>query len=135
MDASRTSRPLVLILSNDDDELVELYSFLDRQGYLVATRIHPLDAFKYASEHKPEIVVVGGPLTAAQCKDVIEGIQAVSPRSHVLAVRTEDDAFAFCGLAADSRVTFFREFSRSQDSWAKITEILRRITRTLPLSA
>ena len=126
--------PLVLILDNDDDELVDFYSFLDREGYLVATRTHPLEALKYACEHKPDIVVIGGPFTAPVCKSTVDQMRAISPRSYLLVVRCEDDAFAPCGLAADPHVTILRDLS---PTWSvrEIAEALRKISSVLPLSA
>ena len=135
MESIKKTGPLVLLLNDDDDELLDLYSFLDREGYLVATRIQPLDACKYACERKPEIIVVGGRLAAPQCRAIGQQIQAVSPESRLLVVRSEDDSFALSDLAADPHVTVFREFSRNDYFWEKMGEILRRISRPISLSA
>lgn len=135
MDDSRRAAPLILILDADDDERVDLYSFLDRQGYLVATRTHPLDAFKYACEHKPAIVVLGGPSPASQCRAVVQQIQTISPGTRILVLRTQDDSFALCDLAADPRVSVLRQFNRDEPFRDRLGEILRKFSRSFPLSA
>jgi hypothetical protein len=125
----KTSTPLVLVLDNDGEELVDLYSFLDREGCLVATRSLLFEALKYASEHKPDIVIISGPISAPQCRSAVLKIQMVSPRSHLIVLR-KDDSSAL-GDCASEHVTVFGRPARGRDGRAEIAGMVHQISRKM----
>ncbi|HXG60384.1 MAG TPA: response regulator [Planctomycetota bacterium] len=78
------SKPLVLVMDKDSTELTDLYALLDREGYLVATRLSGIEALKYVSQHKPELVVISGRSISEEELSILERTKSISPRTHVV---------------------------------------------------
>lgn len=77
-------KPLVLVMDKDSAELTDLYALLDREGYLVATRVSGLEALKYVSQHKPELVLIGGGTLSDEELNLLERTRSISPKTRVV---------------------------------------------------
>lgn len=80
----RNSKPLVLVMDKDSAELTDLYALLDREGYLVATRVSGLEALKYVSQHKPELVLIGGSTLSDEELNLLERTRSISPKTRLV---------------------------------------------------
>lgn len=79
-----TERPLILVLDKDSDELTDLYSMLDSEGYLVATCLTEIDALKYVSQWKPGLVIISTRGPSAEEMSLLQDIKRESPATHVV---------------------------------------------------
>lgn len=82
-------KSLVLVVDQNSDDLGELYGILDREGYLVATRRDALEALKYISQTKPDLVLVRVPPAGRDGASVDEAIRQICPLTRVMILRRE----------------------------------------------
>lgn len=81
---TRDAKPLILVLDRDSDELTGLYALLDAEGYLVATCLSEIDALKYVSQHKPQLVMISTRGPTAENLSLLESVRRISPATHVV---------------------------------------------------
>ncbi len=80
------TRQLALVVTRDLDTRLALYRSLDDQGYAVATCSSGIDALKYVTRCKPEIVVCDGCPLDMGWTALAEGIMYVSPETRLVRV-------------------------------------------------
>jgi len=79
-------RPAVMILDADPESLASHYRLLSNRGYRVATYSSAYPACRYASEERPDAVVILTGPSLGDGLDVVRRMKEASPRSHVLLV-------------------------------------------------
>ena len=79
-------KPLVLVVDPDSEELGDLYELLDRQGYLVATRRDAVEALKYVSRTRPDLVLFRVP-GGRDGGRLDEAMEQICPMTRVMLLR------------------------------------------------
>ena len=126
-----SNAPLVLVLDEDRDELTDLYLFLDREGYLVATRANALDALKYLSERKPGIIVLGEAARPLSLRALVSKIWEISPATQVLVLEGREGHRDPEETVSDPRVLILRRPAPRESFAERFTLAVRRLAHRL----
>lgn len=77
-------KPLILIVDDELDPRLFLYSLLDSEGYDVATCDGPYDALWYVSHHKPNIVIADVRMPSIDGLELLSKIREMAPQTRVI---------------------------------------------------
>ena len=79
-------KPLILIVDDENDARGYLYALLDSEGYRVATSTGGMEALKYISGHKPDVVIADIRMPEMDGFELLERIQSASPKTQTILI-------------------------------------------------
>ena len=92
------TKPLVLVVDDEMDTRVFLYSLLDSAGYRVATCTQGLEALDYVAQNRPDLVVSDVRMPEIEGLEVLAKVKYMSPETRVLLIT----AFPEAGLRREA---------------------------------
>jgi len=125
-------RPLILILDQDSYELTDLYAILDREGYLVATRLSAIEALKYISQHKPEIVILSERTLGGEQMQLLSRVRAMSPQTHVVLLSTDGDGPPFMDAPDRGGDDLLRKPFKPEEILRAVDRVMERARHAVP---
>lgn len=81
-------KPSIVVAADTADARANLYAALEGDGYSVATCTNDVAVVKYASEHKPDLIILSVPGLERKEDGLVALIGRSSPETRVLPVRT-----------------------------------------------
>lgn len=77
-------KPLILVVDDELDARLFLYSLLESDGYLVATSSNADEALKYVARNHPDLVLTDVRMPDVEGLELLSEIKRLSPQTRVV---------------------------------------------------